>query len=183
MMYMDRKSSVIGVIAVLGVAAILLNMPVQQAHAQAYSVQYTVNPAPIPAPGGTTTITIQVILPPGASSQLMYLNVYEPDGDTCTILEPLSGTGPTTLTLTKIYPTDAALTWNVAGDGCDTNEAPGSTWVVYGALVTNFGTVFVWDNIVLPFMVVPESVLGAVAVTGAGLATFAGYKVLRSKRD
>lgn len=29
MMYMDRKSSVIGVIAVLGVAAILLNMPVQ----------------------------------------------------------------------------------------------------------------------------------------------------------
>lgn len=39
-MYMDRrKSGVIGVLAVLGVAALLLNMPVQQAHAQTeYSI-------------------------------------------------------------------------------------------------------------------------------------------------
>lgn len=180
---MDRKSGTIGVLAVLGVAALLLNMPLQQAHAQAYQVEYTVNPAPIPAPGGTTTITLQIILPAGASVQLLYLNVYEPDGDICTILAPLSGTGPTTLTLTKVYPTDAALTWNVANDGCDTNEPPGSTWRVYGVIVGNFGTISFSDDIVLPFMVVPESILSAVAVTGAGIATFAGYRVLRTKRD
>ncbi len=182
---MDRKksSSVIGVVTALSVAAMLLNMPVQQAHAQAYSVSYTVNPAPIPAPGGTTTITLTIILPPGASAQLLYLNVYEPDGDVCTIVEPLAGSGPATLTLTKVYPTDAALVWNNANDGCDTNEAPGSTWLVYGAIVGSFGAIWFWDDIILPFMVVPESVLGAVAVTGAGIATFAGYKVLRTKRD
>lgn len=182
---MDRKkgSSVIGVIAVLGVAAMLLNMPFQQVHAQPYGVSYEVNPAPIPAPGGTTTITLTITLPPGTSVQLLYLDVEEPDGDVCTILSPLSGTGPTTLTLTKVYPTDAALTWNVANDGCDTNEAPGSTWLVYGAIVGNFGTRHFEANIVLPFMVVPESIIGAVAVTGAGIVTFAGYKVLRSKRD
>lgn len=140
------------------------------------------NPAPIPAPGGTTTITLSIILPAGMSVQLLYLNVYEPDGDICTILVPLSGTGPTTLTLTKTYPDDASLTSNAADDGCDTNEAPGSIWVVSGAIMGSFGTVSFWDDIVLPFMVVPESVLGAVAVTGAGLATFAGYKVLRTKR-
>lgn len=180
---MDRKSGTIGVLAVLGVAVLLLNLPAQQVHAQAYSVQYTVNPAPIPAPGGTTTITLQIILPPGAFVQLVYLNVEEPDGDVCTILEPLSGTGPTTLTLTKVYPTDAALTFNIANDGCDTNEPPGSTWEVFGAIVGNFGARVFEDNIVLPFMVVPESMLGAVAVTGAGIATFAGYRVLRTKRD
>lgn len=85
--------------------------------------------------------------------------------------------------MTKVYPTDAALVWNAANDGCDTNEAPGSTWLVYGAIVTTIGTIPFWDDIVLPFMVVPESVLGAVALTGAGIATFAGYKILRTKRN
>ncbi|MCS6767607.1 MAG: hypothetical protein RMJ59_02755 [Candidatus Nitrosocaldus sp.] len=85
--------------------------------------------------------------------------------------------------MTKVYPTDAALVWNAANDGCDTNEAPGSTWLVYGAIVTTIGTIPFWDDIVLPFMVVPEGVLGAVAVTGAVMATFVGYKVLRKKSN
>ena len=88
--------------------------------------------------------------------------------------------GPTTVTINKIYPTDAALVWNVANDGCDTNDI-GGTWYVYAALVTNAGIYSWWDFFTVSFHVIPESAIGIAAISSVGLATFAGYKVLRSK--
>ncbi len=150
----------------------------QIVHAQ--STGLTVNPFIIPAPGGTTTLTLNVSIPAGVTTQLIYWHIHEPDGDDCTITVPLNVTGPANVTISKIYPTDAALVWNWANDGCDTNDI-GGTWYVYAALVTTTGVFWWWDFFTVSFHVIPESAIGIAAISSAGLATFAGYKVLRSK--
>ncbi len=173
---MIMKRAVLSVLAVAVLALTLSSM--QIVHAQ--STGLTVNPYIIPNPGGTTTLTLSVSIPAGVTTQLIYWHINEPDGDTCTLTVPLNVTGPTSVTVNKIYPNDAALVWNIANDGCDTNDV-GGTWDVYAALVTTAGALWWWDNFTVSFHVIPESAIGIAAISGAGLATFAGYKVLRSK--
>ena len=173
---MTMKRAVLSVLTVAVLALTLSSMQVVQAQ----STGLTVDPYIIPAPGGTTTLTLSVNIPAGVTTQLIYWHVYEPDGDTCTITVPLIVTGPTTVTVNKIYPTEAALSWNWANDGCDTNDV-GGTWYVYAALVTTAGVYWWWADFAVSFHVIPESAIGIAAISSAGLATFAGYKVLRSK--
>ncbi len=173
MMYRYR---VISALTIAALAVALANMPL----ASAAPTGLTVDPYIVPAPNGTTTITLSVSIPTGVNTQLIYWHVSEPDGDTCTITVPLNVTGPTTVTVNKTYPTDAALVSNVANDGCDTNDI-GGTWSVYAALVTTAGT-FSWkDTFTVSFHVIPESAIGIAAISSVGLATFAGYKILRSR--
>ena len=94
------------------------------------------------------------------TTQLIYWNIYEPNEDTCTLTVPLNVTGPTSFTVTKTYPTDDALVWNIANDGCDRNDI-GGTLYVYAALVTNTGTFWWWDNFTVSFHVIPESAIGS----------------------
>ncbi len=169
---------VISALSVAALAVALVNMPL----ASAAPTGLTVDPYIVPAPNGTTTITLSVSIPSGVSTQLIYWHVSEPDGDTCTITVPLNVTGPTTVTINKTYPTGAALVNNVASDGCDTNDI-GGTWSVYAALVTTAGTLS-WENkFTVSFHVIPESAIGMAAISSAGLATFVGYKILRSKSN
>jgi hypothetical protein len=172
---MMMKRAVLSALTVAVLALTLSSM--QMVHA---STGLTVNPYVIPNPNGTTTLTLSVNIPAGVKTQLIYLNINEPDGDTCTLTVPLNVTGPTTVTINKIYPTDAALVTNYANDGCDTNDI-GGTWYVYAALVTTAGTFSWWDYFTVSFHVIPESAIGIAAISSVGLATFAGYKVLRSK--
>jgi len=167
------------VLSALTVAVLALTLSsMQMVHAQ--STGLTVNPYIIPNPGGTTTLTLTVSIPAGVTTQLATWQIYEPDGDTCTITVPLNVTGPTTVTINKIYPTEAALVYSWAGDGCDTNDI-GGTWRVYAGLVTTAGAFWWWDYFTVSFHVIPESAIGIAAISSVGLATFAGYKVLRSK--
>ncbi len=170
---MQKKLLPILAVGVLAVA--LSSMPMARA-----STGLTVNPFIIPSPGSTTTLTLTIDIPAGVTTQLIYWQINEPDGDTCTIAVPLNVTGPNYVTVNKVYPTDAALVWNVANDGCDTNDV-GGTWSVYAGLVTTAGTYGWWDTFTVSFHVIPESAIGIAAISGAGLATFAGYKVLRTK--
>jgi hypothetical protein len=173
---MMMKRAVLSALTVAVLALTLSSM--QMVHAQ--STGLTVNPYIIPNPNGTTTLTLSVSIPAGVTTQLIFWNINEPDGDTCTLTVPLNVTGPTTVTINKIYPTDAALVTNNANDGCDTNDI-GGTWYVYAALVTTAGTFSWWDEFTVSFHVIPESAIGIAAISSVGLATFAGYKVLRSK--
>jgi hypothetical protein len=173
---MMMKRAVLSALTVAVLALTLSSM--QIVHAQ--STGLTVNPYVIPNPNGTTTLTLSVSIPAGVTTQLIYWTINEPDGDTCTLTVPLNVTGPTTVTINKIYPTEAALVWNSANDGCDTNDI-GGTWYVYAGLVTTAGTFWWWDEFTVSFHVIPESAIGIAAISSVGLATFAGYKVLRSK--
>ncbi len=169
---------VISALSVAALAVALANMPL----ASAAPTGLTVDPYIVPAPNGTTTITLSISIPSGVNARLVYWHVNEPDGDTCTITVPLNVPGPTTVTVNRIYPTDAALVTNVANDGCDTNDI-GGTWNVYAALVTTSGT-FRWDDhFTVSFHVIPESAIGIAAISSVGLATFAGYKILRSRSN
>ncbi len=170
---MQKKLLPILAVGVLAVA--LSTMPMARA-----STGLAINPYVIPNPGGTTTITLTIDIPAGVTTQLIYWNINEPDGDTCTITVPLNVTGPITKTVNKVYPYDAALVSNYANDGCDTNDV-GGTWSVYAALVTTAGTQHWPDSFTVSFHVIPESAIGIATISGAGLATFAGYKVLRTK--
>ncbi len=170
---MQKKLLPILAVGVLAVA--LSSMPMARA-----STGLTVNPYVIASPGGTTTLTLTIDIPAGVTTQLLYWNISEPDGDTCTITVPLIETGPTSVTVSKTYPTDAALAYNSANDGCDTNDV-GGTWYVYAAIITNADVWSFFDDFTLSFHVIPESAIGIAAISGAGLATFAGYKVLRTK--
>ncbi len=170
------KRAVLSVLTVAVVALTLSSM--QIVHAQ--STGLTVNPFIIPAPGGTTTLTLNVSIPAGVTTQLIFWHISEHDGDTCTMTEPLNVTGPANVTISKIYPTQAALVNNNADDGCDTNDI-GDTWYVYAALVTTAGAFSWWDNFTVSFHVIPESAIGIAAISSVGLATLAGYKILRSR--
>jgi hypothetical protein len=169
---MMMKRAVLSVLTVAVLALTLSSMQIVHA-----STGLTVNPYVIPNPGGTTTLTLSVSIPAGVSTQLIYWTIIEPDGDTCTLTVPLNVTGPTTVTINKIYPTDAALVWNAANDGCDTNNI-GGTWSVYASLITTAGTFSWWDGFTVSFHVIPESAIGIAAISSVA---FAGYKVLRSK--
>jgi hypothetical protein len=169
------RYKVISALTVAALAVALVNMPLASA-----TTGLTVDPYIIPAPNGTTTITLNVSIPAGVSTKLILWHVNEPDGDACTITVPLNVTGPTTVTINKTYPNDAALVTNVASDGCDTNDI-GGTWNVYAALVTTTGTFTWWNEFSVSFNVIPESAIGIAAISSVGLATFVGYKILRSK--
>lgn len=172
---MPNRRILLPILTVTVLALTLSSM--QMVHA---STGLSVDPFVIPNPNGTTKLTLTVNIPAGVKTQLIYWHIWEPDGDTCTITVPLNVQGPTSVNIDKIYPTDAALVTNFANDGCDTNDI-GGTWYVYAALVTTAGTFFWWSDFTVSFHVIPESAIGIAAISSAGLATFAGYKVLRTK--
>jgi hypothetical protein len=103
----------------------------------------------------------------------------------------------TTLDKAVLYDPDSMLVWQtqpgwtkfIAANTCDTID-PGSetpafggfnkvgTWVF--AANTAGGNPFIFEFAVT-FQVVPESVIGALAVVLPSIGAFAGYKVLRSR--